>query len=211
MKLVKILSSLLSGLVQLLPISDIYKHKISVTFAVLLMRRWSLRYAKQLHAQAAHETGNFKSNILKMANNTFGMKKVMKRQTTQEGVYSTTADDGSGNGNYGKYPNIVSSYVDRILWDDDFGISYKDARLFYGASDSASVYMNVVASKGYALDASYLDKWSNLYLNIKSKGNRILTYQMVWFPALLGILLSLLLTYFVAPKWLKSTMKKYGI
>lgn len=64
-------------------------------------------YPEILVAQAKLESGNYTSNIFKNTCNLYGMKKVGKRQTTQNGTYN----------GYGVYNNWCLSALDRMLWD----------------------------------------------------------------------------------------------
>lgn len=54
-------------------------------YFLLLENGFSLKMARYITAQAAHETGNFTSKIFKENNNLFGMKLALIRKTTATG------------------------------------------------------------------------------------------------------------------------------
>ena len=64
-------------------------------------------YPDILLKQAKIESGNYTSAIYKTNNNLYGMRRVYKRQTTQNGE----------NNGYGTYNNWCLSVLDRLLWD----------------------------------------------------------------------------------------------
>lgn len=73
------------------------------------------KYQKMAHifwAQAAHETGNFTSNIYKEANNLFGMKVPAVRPSARSGILPTKT------GNYSKYKDLSDSVADMVLYLD---------------------------------------------------------------------------------------------
>ena len=93
-------------------------------------------YPEILLAQAKLESGNYSSRIFQSNNNLYGMKKVYKRPTTQQG-------DDKG---YGYYPNWCLSVLDRILWD----------KYTFENKPSKDEYLR--AMRGYAEDPHYIEK-----------------------------------------------------
>ena len=100
-------------------ISFIYCGKVSrrgaykgATLLLCLLNGYSMRMITALQAQADFETANGNSNILRDANNAFGMRCVTYRKTTQNGCYTV-----GNNGQFGTYSTIFSSVKDRIYWD----------------------------------------------------------------------------------------------
>lgn len=69
---------------------------------------FSSKMAMLIAAQAAHETGNFTSKVLKRNNNLFGMRVATIRATTTEG--DTDQDS------YANYTTIDKSIEDYILY-----------------------------------------------------------------------------------------------
>ena len=95
------------------------------------------RYPEILLNQAKLESGNYTSNIYNSNNNLYGMKKVSKRQTTQNGE----------NKGYGIYNNWCLSVLDRILWD---------IYIFKGQKPTKEEYFK--ALQIYAEDTNYINK-----------------------------------------------------
>jgi hypothetical protein len=93
-------------------------------------------YPEILLAQAKLESGNYTSNIFKSNNNLYGMRKVYRRPTTQQG-------DDKG---YGYYSNWCLSVLDRILWD----------KFTFENKPSKDEYLR--ALRGYANDPYYIEK-----------------------------------------------------
>jgi hypothetical protein len=93
-------------------------------------------YPEILLAQAKLESGNYTSNIFKSNNNLYGMRKVYRRPTTQQG-------DDKG---YGYYSNWCLSVLDRILWD----------KFAFENKPSKDEYLR--ALRGYANDPYYIEK-----------------------------------------------------
>ena len=59
-----------------------------------------------LEAQARHESANYNSDLVKRANNLFGMKIAYQRKFSRSGT----------TGEYSKYKNYDQSIEDQILW-----------------------------------------------------------------------------------------------
>lgn len=93
-------------------------------------------YPEILLAQAKLESGNYSSKIFQSNNNLYGMKRVYKRPTTQQG-------DDKG---YGYYSNWCLSVLDRILWD----------KFTFKNKPSKEEYLK--AMRGYAEDPHYIEK-----------------------------------------------------
>ena len=93
-------------------------------------------YPEILLAQAKLESGNYSSKIFKSNNNLYGMKRVYKRPTTQQG----------GDKGYGYYSNWCLSVLDRILWD----------KFIFENKPSKDEYLK--AMRGYAEDPHYIEK-----------------------------------------------------
>lgn len=70
---------------------------------------------KLLVAQAAHETGDFTSEVMKNNNNAFGMKHPKMRTTT-------SLNEKNGYANYSK---LADSIEDRLLWDEYNKVNYE--------------------------------------------------------------------------------------
>lgn len=93
-------------------------------------------YPEILLAQAKLESGNYSSRIFQSSNNLYGMKRVHKRPTTQQG----------GDKGYGYYSNWCLSVLDRILWD----------KFTFKNKPSKEEYLK--AMRGYAEDPHYIEK-----------------------------------------------------
>lgn len=93
-------------------------------------------YPEILLAQAKLESGNYSSKIFQSNNNLYGMKRVYKRPTTQQG----------GDKGYGYYSNWCLSVLDRILWD----------KFTFKNKPSKEEYLK--AMRGYAEDPHYIEK-----------------------------------------------------
>lgn len=101
-----------------------------------LQSRPSVAYAQALYAQAAHETGNFKSNICVNGLNLFGMKQARKRPKLWIGEISGHA----------KYSSELDSLIDRMNWDAWHRINFQN---FHD-------WIRQVQNKGYAENPLYV-------------------------------------------------------
>lgn len=113
-----------------------------------LQSRPSIHYAQALYAQAAHETGDFKSNIYKNGRNLFGMKRAMKRPKLWTGEISGHA----------AYSSELDSLIDRMNWDAWHRINFQNIHDWLGQ----------VQAKGYAADPRYkklVIKWHDKLFN----------------------------------------------
>lgn len=89
-------------------------------------------------AQAAHETGGFKSELMKNFNNLFGMKYPRLRHTTAIGK--------TGNG-YASYRRDSDSVDDLILWLQYNNVPYNDFT-------NLNQYVNALKQKNYFEDST---------------------------------------------------------
>ena len=120
-------------------------------FRVLLESNVPEQMAKILVAQAAHETGNFTSNLFKTANNAFGMKVPNIRPTF------TIGETKSG---FAKFATIEDSASDLLLWLEHFGIplNFVDPR----------EYVKAIKARGYFEDS--IGNYTNGVLRAFMKG-----------------------------------------
>lgn len=138
----------------------------------------SIAYIKALYAQAAHETGDFTSNIFQNGKNLFGMKNSTKRRRFW-------LDKQNG---HATYANIQKSIIDRLDWDVWHRITFSNLE----------DYMSRVKALGYAADPLYIKKWRKMYETIegelvnppdpeKKKQTIVDKFVMIAFMALVGI------------------------
>jgi uncharacterized FlgJ-related protein len=93
-------------------------------YIVALLERagFTSKMARMIFAQAAHETGNFTSDIFKENNNLFGMKLARVRKTTAIGenrghaVYKSVEDCIADYWLYSKALNYLSVYSSVAAW-----------------------------------------------------------------------------------------------
>jgi uncharacterized FlgJ-related protein len=90
---------------------------INLIYGKLLNCGFSERMSRFISMQAAHETGGFKSALLRSNNNLFGMKQPKLRQTTSA---------GEKNG-YASYESLEKSVSDMAIYlrTQGFALDYK--------------------------------------------------------------------------------------
>jgi len=107
--------------------------------------------AKLVVAQARHETGDYKSNVLNKNNNLFGMKFVGQALATR-GTSAPKSEWGCGgkcnSDFYSKYANVSDSVQDLINRNLKFtrnGVTFEQLK---NATDSTT-YANLLKKRGY--------------------------------------------------------------
>ncbi len=98
-------------------------------------------------AQAAHETGGFRSDIYRENRNLFGMKLPSHRPTTAL----------SENRGHAVYSSTWKSMLDYFMRQREFNIPN---------TDNVDLYMYETQRSGYAEDESYIDKWKAILSQI---------------------------------------------
>lgn len=123
-------------------------------FGLLLDQGFPFETAKIITAQAAHETGNFTSNIYQENNNPFGMKMPKQRRTTAKGEKNNHAF-------YGSIEEAIK----------DFWLYYKAVNLPESWA-TVEKYIEAIKEKGYfeAETGQYVRGVTYFY-NLYFKGN----------------------------------------
>lgn len=89
-------------------------------FLICIIHGRSVKESGLLVAQARFETGDYKSDLARKANNYYGMRVASVRPRTQAGLYTTP-----GGSTYALYTGIFQSVKDRLLWDTQFDGDHK--------------------------------------------------------------------------------------
>lgn len=105
--------------------------------------------AKIIAAQAAYETGDFKSNNFLTNNNAFGMAVPKVRKTPYIiGGCDVTAPESEGKFCYAKYASLEDSVKDIVHW-------LKYNKVNWSAVDTPAKYDEWLVSKGYHTGDQY--------------------------------------------------------
>lgn len=108
---------------------------------------------KLIKAIAAHETGNFTSDLALKSNNFFGMHMPMRRETTAIGATSN---------NYAIYRDAKDSINDFLKWFKFHGVDKKSFNTFPKHADPVKPIVYFMANKGY-----FTDSKGNYYMKVK--------------------------------------------
>lgn len=105
-------------------------------------------YHLALHAQAAHETGNFTSDLWNDHANAFGMMAVQRNEQFRTGEHTTHEGDMA------TYATPLDSVRDRVHLDSVYG-----RKMDLSDGDDVVYYMLQVQNAGYAADKRYVSSW----------------------------------------------------
>ena len=121
---------------------------INLIYGVLVIAGFSERLARYICAQAAHETGDFKSKIFRLNNNLFGMKVPKIRKTTA--LYESNG--------HAVYENPESSVQDFII--------YWKAQNYPMDFNSPDLFVEAIHKRGYfEADIREYKKGVNFFYN----------------------------------------------
>lgn len=119
--------------------------KFSESELLMMINGLNLMYPEVVLAQSKLETGNYTSDVFKVAGNLFGMKPARIRPYTHYGIYKDHAD---------YLGNWRLSVIDYALWQSR-EVSKSNVK-------SVEDYLTLLKIKGYAEDDNYIQKLREL-------------------------------------------------